>query len=108
MAVQFMFSQFDGRKCFFSQIQQAPDPDFRKVGKSLCPGKGLKIQTQNHLGLWVKIYFNHLLHIYNEMLKRVDFLCTKLMHICLKMYKMPKLIYFELTTLYLHRFIKLS
>ena len=30
------FSQFWWSKCFFlSQIQQAPGPDFRKVGKSL-------------------------------------------------------------------------
>ena len=35
MTVQFRFSQFDGGKCFFPQIQQTPGPDFRKVGKSL-------------------------------------------------------------------------
>ena len=79
MAVQFRFFQFDGRKCLF--FQNSTGPRLQKGTKIPVSRKGVKIQTQNHLGLWVKIYFNHLLHIYNEMLKRVDFLCMKLMHI---------------------------
>ena len=33
--IEVLFFQLRWFKCFFSQIEQTPGPDFRKVGKSL-------------------------------------------------------------------------
>ena len=63
MAVQFRFSQFDGRKCFFPQIQQAPGPDFRKVGKSL---QSLEIPLVIVMEVPVYIGLLDLLHFYSR------------------------------------------
>ena len=35
MVIWFFFSNFGGPNAFFPQIQQAPGPNFRKVGKSM-------------------------------------------------------------------------